>query len=150
MSSDNLPEQQDATGTTTSRELRVALEARSFSGPLPPPELLAQYNQVLPGAAERIFAMAEAQQSHRHSMEKTIVAANIAAQKLGALLGFFLVLIVASCGVYLIASGKPVGGLAAIVTALSSLVAVFIYGKLEQRRDLARKAQTVSPPRTAR
>ncbi|MBY0460111.1 MAG: DUF2335 domain-containing protein, partial [Gemmataceae bacterium] len=37
----------------------------SFQGPLPPPAILAQYNQVLDGAAERIFQMAEKQAAHR-------------------------------------------------------------------------------------
>lgn len=36
-----------------------------FSGPLPPPQILGQYDEVLPGAAERILRMAEKQQDHR-------------------------------------------------------------------------------------
>lgn len=35
-------------------------------GPLPPAELLAEYERVLPGAAERVFTMAETEQSARH------------------------------------------------------------------------------------
>ncbi len=36
-----------------------------FSGPLPPPQVLGQYDEILPGAAERILRMAEKQQDHR-------------------------------------------------------------------------------------
>jgi len=36
-----------------------AAQAYSFSGPLPPPEILEKYNQVVPGLAERIITMAE-------------------------------------------------------------------------------------------
>ncbi len=39
------------------------------SGPLPPPEVLAQYENITPGAAERIFFMAEKNQRIR---EKTV------------------------------------------------------------------------------
>lgn len=44
-----------------------------FSGPLPPPDALEKYEQVSPGAAERIIAMAEAEISHRHELEKSLV-----------------------------------------------------------------------------
>lgn len=43
-------------GDEPSRDLMVA---SSFSGPLPPPDLLREYEEILPGAAERIFAMTE-------------------------------------------------------------------------------------------
>ena len=43
---------------------------RYYSGPLPPPEMLREYEEVLPNAAERIMTMAEAEQGHRHRWEK--------------------------------------------------------------------------------
>lgn len=49
----------------------VAFE-ETFLGPLPPPETLAQYEQVLPGSAERIMVMAENQAEHRQSLEETV------------------------------------------------------------------------------
>lgn len=42
------------------RLVQSTMEA--FSGPLPPPAMLAQYNDVVPNGAERIMAMAERQQ----------------------------------------------------------------------------------------
>ena len=44
----------------------------TFLGPLPPPEILAQYEQILPGSAERIMVMAENQAEHRQSLEETV------------------------------------------------------------------------------
>jgi uncharacterized membrane protein len=38
---------------------------RHFSGPLPPPEVLAHYNEVVPGAAERILTLTEEQSAYR-------------------------------------------------------------------------------------
>lgn len=40
------------------------------SGPLPPPDDLHRYDQLLPGAAQRIIVMAETEQRHRISMEQ--------------------------------------------------------------------------------
>ena len=45
-------------------------EFTALSGPLPPPEMLAQYEEILPGAAERILSMAERQAEHRQKMEQ--------------------------------------------------------------------------------
>ncbi len=36
----------------------------SFSGPLPPPEVFAKYEQILSGSADRILKMAENQSTH--------------------------------------------------------------------------------------
>ena len=44
-----------------------------FSGPLPPADALEKYERVSPGAAERIFAMAETQGHHRRELEKFLV-----------------------------------------------------------------------------
>lgn len=42
----------------------------ALSGPLPPPEVLAQYEVALPGAAERLFKMVERQEEHRQALER--------------------------------------------------------------------------------
>jgi uncharacterized membrane protein len=46
-------------------------------GPLPTPEELFQYNQLIPGAAERIIAMAEREQAHRMNLEDMATRADI-------------------------------------------------------------------------
>lgn len=42
---------------------------RHFSGPLPHPDILAQYEDVVPGVAERIVVMTEEQHQHRMNVE---------------------------------------------------------------------------------
>ncbi|MBI1739603.1 MAG: DUF2335 domain-containing protein [Acidobacteriales bacterium] len=56
---------------------RTAVEVSRFSGPLPHPEDLAKYEQVLPGSADRIIRMAERQAEHRQNLEKTVVLSNV-------------------------------------------------------------------------
>ena len=41
----------------------------SRRGPLPHPQELAEYEKVLPGSAERIFASSEKQMAHRMGLE---------------------------------------------------------------------------------
>jgi uncharacterized membrane protein len=51
--------------------------AQSFSGPLPPPEVLARYDKLHPGFAERILTMAEREQDHRHQCERGALSQEI-------------------------------------------------------------------------
>lgn len=44
-----------------------------YSGPLPPPKAMKEYEEVLPGIAERIMNMAEEEAEHRHIQEKEVV-----------------------------------------------------------------------------
>ncbi|WP_404377720.1 DUF2335 domain-containing protein [Vreelandella aquamarina] len=55
-----------------------AFEARSltYSGPLPPSSEMERYETITPGAADRILAMAEQQQRHRHNQESKENEAN--------------------------------------------------------------------------
>ncbi len=112
---------------------------RSFSGPLPPPEALARYNDVLPNAAERILTMAESQHQHRQSLESRVVESNVRAQHLGVILGFIVAMTAIGGGIYLAAIGKSASGVTAIIGALVALVGTFVYGKRAQRKDLSDK-----------
>jgi len=48
----------------------ISMEMRSsFSGPLPPPQILADYERTMPGAADRIFKLAEAEQRADHKSD---------------------------------------------------------------------------------
>lgn len=51
----------------------LAIEERSYSGPLPSPEDFKAYEQTLKGSTDRIMSMTEKQVDHRIDMEKTIV-----------------------------------------------------------------------------
>ncbi len=120
------------------------IQASAFSGPLPPPETLERYNQTLPGLAERIIVMAESQHSHRLALEREVVHSNVAAQKLGTILGFVVAMTTVLGGMWLVHEGKSGEGLAAILTALASLVGVFFYSKREQQKDLAKKTEAIT------
>lgn len=125
----------------------ASITAVGYAGPLPPPGMLAQYNALVPGAADRILRMAEEQQSHRHEMESSVVRRNLDAQVRGQRMSFMISVIVIVGGFALMAYGKDGYGIAAIVSALSVLVAVFIGGRLLQLKERREKrAQVPAPP----
>lgn len=131
-------------GIVPSQNTALHIQAATFSGPLPPPDALERYNQILPGAAERIITMAESQHTHRQGLEKHVIHSNVAAQRLGTILGFIVAMTVVIGGMYLVHEGKSTAGLAAILTALASLVGVFLYSKREQQRDLSKKTEALT------
>ena len=40
-----------------------------YAGPIPPPAMLKEFNEIIPDGANRILKMAEVQVAHRHSLE---------------------------------------------------------------------------------
>ena len=111
-----------------------------WSGPLPPPSTLAAYENALPGSAERILAMAEAEAEHSRALEReqvrsetSLTAAEIASERRGVWLGFVLAVFVIAISAYLMVSGFVGIGLGLISVGLISLVSLFIYGRNHPR-----------------
>ncbi|MFC3107427.1 DUF2335 domain-containing protein [Undibacterium arcticum] len=51
--------------------------SQQWSGPLPPPAALDQFNQIIPNGAERIMRMVEQEQAHRIEYESSALKATI-------------------------------------------------------------------------
>lgn len=115
----------------------------SYVGPLPPPGMLAKYNEVFPGAAERIFAMVERQSAHREKIETIVVTAAARSSIRGSWFAFIISMTAIVGGVYLIKLGKSGEGVAAIIASLAGLTAVFIYGKRKDRKELNVKSDAL-------
>lgn len=92
-------------------------KARSF---LPDPEVLENYNYVVEGSAERIIALIEAEQKHRHKFElnqqKYVAAAQI--------LGIFAVMLIAYA---IIAAAIYLGTNGQFYLAVALCIAGFAY-----------------------
>jgi uncharacterized membrane protein len=98
-----------------------------WSGPLPPPAALEQFERASPGAADRILNMAEREEAHRQDLERKMVSSEIKARNRGQLLGFLIAAITLIGGIWLVYEGKDWPGLVAILTPLIGLVGIFVY-----------------------
>ena len=116
-----------------------------FSGPLPPPEELAKYDRIVPGAADPIIRMAEHQATHRQNLETVAIGANATTQKWGLACAFIIAMSSIWGGIWISLKGMSGAGLTAIIGALAALVGVFVYGKVEQKKQLANKADQLAP-----
>lgn len=120
----------------------VQATIQSFSGPLPPPEVLARYNDCIPDGAKRLIEMAERQQEHRHSIERRVVNWNTLDQRIGLFLGFILALSVAVGGFWLILHGKDAVGISSVIASIGTPAGIFILGRRKQEKERAEKASS--------
>jgi len=123
--------------------ISTVTQSVSFSGPLPPPALLARYNDVIQNGAERIMAMAERQSAHRESLEAKVVEGNVASQARGSHYAFLICLITIVGGFVLIGMGKDIYGIAAVVGSLATLAGVFVIAKRQQSKERVHKSDTL-------
>ena len=123
------------------RTLAVASERSVFSGPLPPPDLLAEYERLVPGTAAKIVDMAQKQGEHRMLLEKSVIGGDGKRSTMGMVFAFILSLALIGCGTACILHGHDVAGAAIIGTSMASLIGTFIYGSSSRRKERANKAQ---------
>lgn len=122
------------------------------SGPLPLPDDFARYDEVHPGTAERLLAMAEKEQSHRHELESAESSHDRDQDRRGLRWGGILtlsgmicaliaLLSVLGAGVWLIVHGHPIGGYTALVTATVAIIGVFVQSTHTARKSRANEKQ---------
>lgn len=111
----------------------------SHSGPIPSPEKLEKYDDVLPGAADRIIKMAEKQQLHRFSLEESSIRRQFNQSGTGQWLAALIALAFLAGSIYLgINDHDWLAGVLGGATIIS-LVTVFITGKKHIARSLKEK-----------
>ena len=139
---------QRVVASATSESLKLS------SGPIPSPEILAEYNRIFPGLGERIIVAFEAEYSHRHQLASTGMSADIEAMRLdhrdaktGQILGFGITitgLLAASILIYLGHdwAGATIGGgsLASLVTAYFKSSPIKLYESNQPPNAPAKKS----------
>lgn len=122
----------------------------SYSGPLPPPGMLAGYDDICPGAADRIIGMAEKEQLHRHDMDRRIVRGAERHSLYGLVAGTFIASLGFICATVLGCYGQY--GLAAAWFAgtVGPVIGIAVYGIYQRRKqdEAASPAPVELPPPT--
>jgi uncharacterized membrane protein len=114
---------------------QTAIVARAeYQGPLPLPAHFREYEEILPGAAERILALAERQSSHRQELEKHVMRGDGHRAWAGLIVGGVLAMACIVGGVWLVSLGSTAGGVSIATSSVVAIAAVFVYGT-RSRRD---------------
>ncbi|MEO0986862.1 MAG: DUF2335 domain-containing protein [Cyanobacteria bacterium J06639_14] len=135
------------------RRIEVTAASLNFSGPLPPPQILAQYNNAHPDAADRILKMAEREQQHRHETQSKMVETHISdlkaarhEKRLGQILGFTIGAICIFAGLTAVLADHPVSGTIFGSTGVVGLVSVFVAGRqINKENDDSEISEALMP-----
>jgi len=106
----------------------IVAESMHFSGPIPPPSMLKEYNEAAPGAADLILKMAELQQAHRIETERE----DTKRANRGQILAFLLAAGSFACGTITILHGHDTAGTIFGGGTILSLVYAFIRGNAKK------------------
>jgi len=114
----------------------VSVIEERHSGPLPAPRQMREYEEIVPGGAERIFQMAEREQLQRHAVQNNDVQFREQAfnhvqkrESRGQGIAFVLCLIILGMGGVLIATGFPGLATTLIMATLVGIASVFLLGR---------------------
>lgn len=101
--------------------------------------MLREFEQVIPGSANRILEMAERQEQHRHNLENAHVHGNLRSQYVGQFSALLIGLAGLGSGTFLLHEGRSAEGLAAMFGPLAGLVVVFLVGRQRQEQERREK-----------
>lgn len=118
--------------TKRDKDQMVAVQ---YEGPLPPAGQLQQYEDVLPGAAERIFDMAEKEQRHTHSMQR----ASFQMSMLGTIFAWIMMAVVVLFGALLIWHGRNITGFVLLIGEAVAIIGARRAMSGSKRRKTRRK-----------
>jgi uncharacterized membrane protein len=111
---------------TKSQEAVLRTVSIEVSGPIPSPQVLRQYDGIVPDGANRIVRLAEDQIHHRQSMEAR-----------GQVFTFALALTTLVGGVITVSLGYSPEGLVPLVAAIAGLGGLFVYREWRAHRGVA-------------
>lgn len=114
----------------------------SYEGPLPIPRHFAEYEEILPGSAERILQMAEKRHESRIEAEKVMISIQKSLteaeirdkveerieKRRGQIFALVICTFLIAAGVTAICQGHPGAGATIITACVVGLASVFVYG----------------------
>lgn len=131
----HLPQQQDERSIA-----HLSVEA-SFSGPLPHPSILKQYDDVVPGLAANLATMMHDEQKHRHALnnellshQRLIVESRIRMGYLGMVFSASIFASLMGMTTYLVSKGQTLPAIGSLLGALT-VVGGSLYGYFRKKFD---------------
>lgn len=104
------------------------VQSQRWSGPLPRPEVLAEFEKIVPGAATRIIAMTEHVLTDSGKTLDKVADAEIETRKRGQWMAYSLALISITASVVFFALGKSAPGYVLLGLPAVLLVTSFLTG----------------------
>jgi uncharacterized membrane protein len=129
------------------------IRSQSFSGPLPPPELLGRYDSLCPGSADRIITVAEKESEHRRSIEQALVRSDIEQEvrdsheaRRGQVCALIITLAAIVAGSFTALHGHEIAGSIIGVGGIGGIVTSFLIGQVRRRQNGENRESPPAPP----
>ena len=123
----------------TDKLIARRVESMSYSGPIPPPHLLREFNASIPNGADRIMKMAKQQSTHRMDLETKVVTANNRDSLLGVIFAGIIGIIIVIGSMFLIYNNKNIQGLSILFASAVAYIGVFLKSKSRDDKNLEEK-----------
>ncbi|MGZ9035145.1 MAG: DUF2335 domain-containing protein [Rhodospirillales bacterium] len=107
----------------------------AYSGPLPHPDHLKQYESMKFGFAERIFVRMEAEQKHRHRLELEEATVDNRNATFGLFLGFVVSVGLIGSAIYCAMIGATAIGVALVGASALGLVRTLVSGSRSRANE---------------
>lgn len=111
----------------------IQVQQEHYSGPLPHPEALARYDEIVPGSAERIIRMAEKEMEHRHENETRLSKNVIRTTFTSIVFAFISVIILSGLVFYSLYKGFDTVAASIAVGSIAAVAGVFIFFKAKRK-----------------
>lgn len=121
------------------RIISVVMKQSHHSGPIPSPDSMAKYNEVIPDGANRIMVQSEEQGRHRREMERTVIRSQSIQTYLGQIFAFIVAISCMYVSYSMVMSGHEKQGALFGGVTIVGLVTIFIVGKSKVNDSLKKK-----------
>jgi uncharacterized membrane protein len=126
------------------QSITVASLSATFRSPLPPPELMSEWERILPGSADRILSLTEGQSTHRQSLETITIRSDGRKSVAGIVCGTFLGTLVIALAAYMTYLGSPSVGATMVGAVLVAVVTAFAKAESGRREERVAKAKATA------
>ncbi len=118
----------------------VTSKTTSYSSPYPPPEILREYEDLVPGVAKDLLYQGINQGKHRMELEKEVIIREVKMGERGQIFAFisFLVALLAA-GILAVVYGQTVLACTIAGATVVGVVAAFITGRKRQEQHFKKE-----------
>lgn len=124
-----VPDALDRRPEASNQRLHLHAEESRYTSPLPSPDDLARYNELIPDGAERLLAVGEREQAHRHEIERRLVSLDekgmpefYDGQRRGHYVSLALGIGYEAVMVVVVLAGAPIAGVAGAAVGIGAMV----------------------------
>ncbi len=104
----------------------------SYSGPIPPPKFLSEYERLVPGISKKFLDEPHIEAEHRRAIEKMMAHEQIKLANRGQKMAFCLASLCTIGAFSAILFGYSLEGLGALVASIATFAYIFCYVKKQQ------------------